>query len=137
MEMSTGRYRFMKASIKPIWYDEWDFNDTSEYYNPVLVSCTIPLFERTVAVSIASQPCEVKKNPTFSLQSVSKDVKRDFTVCVKPLDFREDITHHLIQWIEVLKLLGADRIEFYVKKLNIGTRKVLKWLVFTFHIHYF
>lgn len=85
--------------------------------------------DKAVSIAITSKPCEVRQYPTFRVQRTSKSIRRNFTVCVKPLDFREDISYHLIQWIEIIRILGADRIDFYVQKLRENTTKVLKWLV--------
>lgn len=126
---SKGFYRFMKSTIKPIWYEGWNLNETSQYYHPVLLSCRIPSMERVVRVSITTKPCKVRQNPTFNIKHPSSDNRRNFTVCIKPLDFRKDISLHLIQWIEILRILGVDRMEFYVKHLKKETLKVLKWLV--------
>lgn len=117
----------MKSTLKPIWYDEWDPNDINQYYNPVLLSCRIPFNETVVGVSITTKPCEMRPNSTFKLNDTVKDVERNFSVCVKPLDFREEISHHLVQWIEILRILGAEKIDFYVKRLAKDTTKVLKW----------
>lgn len=123
----------MKSTLKPIWYNEWNRNNKRQYYDPVLLSCKIPFGEKAVDVSITTKPCEIKRYPRFTIKYNGKRKERNFTVCVKPLDFRDDISYHLIQWIEVLKILGADKINFYVKKLRKETLKVLKWFVYTFH----
>lgn len=129
IQTATGFYRFMKSTIKPIWFNEWNPNDTTEYYNPVLLSCRIPFPENAVSVSITTKPCLINRYPTFKVKYKNEDLKRNFTVCVKPLDFREDKSYHLIQWIEILRILGVDKIEFYVKKLRKNTLEVFKWYV--------
>lgn len=119
----------MSSTIKPIWYEEWDTNDTNQYYNPMLLSCRVPSNDKPVSVSITKNHCKVRQQPHFILEGLMNSTRRDFTVCVKPLDFREDISRHLIQWIEIMKILGANKIEFYVKELGEGSLKILKWLV--------
>lgn len=53
--------------------------------------------------------------------------KRLVTICVKPLDFDHDISEHLIQWIEINKILGASKIEIYVRRAHPKTLRILKW----------
>lgn len=53
--------------------------------------------------------------------------KKDFAVCVKGLDFlHEDLSVRLIEWIELLNLLGADKVFFYELQVHPNISKVLK-----------
>lgn len=46
---------------------------------------------------------------------------------MKPLRFREDITWRLMQWIEMVKILGADRVELYVDDVHENVERLLGW----------
>lgn len=55
-------------------------------------------------------------------------VKKDFAVCVKGLDFlHEDLSVRLVEWIELLNLLGADKVFFYELQVHPNISKVLKY----------
>ncbi len=36
--------------------------------------------------------------------------KSDFAVCVKPLDLTYDMSAKLVEWIELLQILGVDKV---------------------------
>ncbi|XP_018561135.1 uncharacterized protein LOC108903440 [Anoplophora glabripennis] len=116
-----------KVTTTPIWLDAWDQNDTNVYFNPVLLSCRIPLGLAPENVSITTKPCDGKQGKHFSLTNDTGNSQYTFTVCVKPLDFLEDISERLIQWIEMIRILGAEKIEIYVKKVKRNVWKILKW----------
>lgn len=122
-----GHYRIMRATIKPIWYEKWDQDDTNQYFNPVLISCRVPHNETVVDVHLSKNSCEIKQPSMLIFSESVRKSRRKFTVCVKPLDFREDIANYLVQWIEILRTVGADRIEFYVKKIEKTAQDVLEW----------
>ena len=51
--------------------------------------------------------------------------KKQFGVCVKGLDFPgQDISHRLVEWIEILLVLGADNIFFYLFSAHENVEKV-------------
>ena len=51
--------------------------------------------------------------------------KKQFGVCVKGLDFPDqDISHKLVEWIEILLVLGADTIFFYLFSVHKNVKKV-------------
>lgn len=54
--------------------------------------------------------------------------KKEFAVCHKGLDFLyQDISVKLIEWIELITLLGADKIYFYDLQVHPNVSKVLKY----------
>lgn len=48
-------------------------------------------------------------------------------MCVKGLDFAEDISARLVEWLELQFLLGADRVFFYVFKVHPKVDMVLRY----------
>lgn len=50
------------------------------------------------------------------MKKLSDTKKKDFCVCVKPLDFpgEPQLANRLIEWIESLMLLGAQKIVIYI-----------------------
>ena len=54
--------------------------------------------------------------------------KKEFAVCVKGLDFpNDDLSVRLIEWIELLHILGADKIFFYNLEVHPNVTKVLNY----------
>lgn len=52
--------------------------------------------------------------------------KKEFAVCVKGLDFpTDDLSVRLIEWIELLHVLGADKIFLYNLEIHPNVTKVL------------
>lgn len=48
-------------------------------------------------------------------------------MCVKGLDFlHEDLSVRLVEWIELLNLLGADKVFFYELQVHPNISKVLR-----------
>lgn len=68
-----------------------------------------------VSVSVVEKPCN---NATNNLRVIYNlppgGKKKGFAVCVKGLDFlHEDLSVRLVEWIELLTLLGNDKVFFY------------------------
>ncbi|CAH2052505.1 unnamed protein product, partial [Iphiclides podalirius] len=52
----------------------------------------------------------------------------EFAVCVKGLDFlHEDLSVRLVEWIEMVRILGADKIFFYELQVHPNITKVLDY----------
>ena len=51
-----------------------------------------------------------------------------FTVCVKGMDFASiDLTYRLTEWLEVLKVLGADKVVMYEYANHPNVQKLLTY----------
>ncbi|XP_017776643.1 PREDICTED: uncharacterized protein LOC108562736, partial [Nicrophorus vespilloides] len=119
-----------KATRIEIWAENWiDFNRDNNH-NPNLLSCQIP--EGKVQLHLSSKPCDVSKG-TFVYAKASSDRKsakpsrkNKIAVCVKPLNFLQDISKRLMEWIEINKILGATHFVFYVNKVHPNVRRTLK-----------
>ncbi|GLV36768.1 uncharacterized protein CBL_02397 [Carabus blaptoides fortunei] len=113
---------------KYIWYKKWG-NYKQGIYQPYLIACPIPESYRNTSpssVSLVEKPCD---NTTNNLRVIfdKPEKKKDFAVCVKGLDFlHEDLSVRLVEWIELLGLLGADKIFFYELQVHPNISKVLK-----------
>ena len=58
--------------------------------------------------------------------SVSKDPgRRRIAVCSKGLSLRSDSSLRLVEWVEVLRSLGADTILLYTYHIHTNVAKVL------------
>ncbi|XP_018323544.1 uncharacterized protein LOC108735849 [Agrilus planipennis] len=113
---------------KYIWYKKWG-NYKQGIYQPYLIACPIPSpFKDKIpqSVSVVEKFCDTS---TTNLRVIynKPEEKKDFAVCVKGLDFlHEDLSVRLVEWIELLNLLGADKIFFYELQVHPNISKVLK-----------
>lgn len=104
------------VATKPteIWWNGWDTN-SSNVETPLLLSC--PLTEPLVGpsiVSVVTEPCDYPSNAFYLDPSYRDHYQRNFTICVKDMNFQQDISNQLIEWIEIHKILGAQKIDIYV-----------------------
>ncbi|XP_031347648.1 uncharacterized protein LOC116174011 [Photinus pyralis] len=114
---------------KYIWNKGWG-NYQQGIYQPYLIACVIPnQCQKAVpeSVSLVEKSCDNASNNLRVIYNKPK-AKKDFAVCVKGLDFLyEDLSVRLVEWIELLNLLGADKIFFYELQVHPNISKVLKY----------
>ena len=118
---------------KFIWKKEWGNNKTG-IFQPYLMACRLPKSHRDqvpLSVSIVENICD---KPTNNLRVIYNKLpedetdKKEFAVCVKGLDFpNDDLSVRLIEWIELLHILGADKIFFYNLEVHPNVTKVLNY----------
>ncbi|KAF5281779.1 hypothetical protein FQR65_LT14526 [Abscondita terminalis] len=113
---------------KYIWHKKWG-NYKQGIYQPYLIACVIPRRYKTVAplsISLVERACDNSTNNMRVMYNKPVKEKKDFAVCVKGLDFpHEDVSVRLVEWIELLNLLGADKIFFYELQVHPNISKVL------------
>lgn len=113
---------------KYVWYAKWG-NYKQGIYQPYVIACKIPQSHRKrgppASISIVERPCDTSTNNLRVIYN-KPDVKRGFAVCVKGLDFlHDDLSVRLVEWIELIGLLGADKIFFYQLQVHPNVSKVL------------
>lgn len=82
---------------------------------PYLVTCKLPpeyTHKVPVAVSLVEEKCSYARNILHVINEVPEN-KGTFAVCVRGSHLFEDSSPRLIEWMELLYLLGADKIFFY------------------------
>ncbi|XP_045607858.2 uncharacterized protein [Procambarus clarkii] len=121
--VNVSEYRY-------IWYKEWG-NYNQGILQPYLLECIVPAEHRQLvpqSVSLVEQPCD---KPTNNLRVINNQPqngqKKNFAVCVKGLDFYIDKTVRIVEWLELLFLLGADKVFLYNMGLQPSINKVLKY----------
>ncbi|XP_049871796.1 uncharacterized protein LOC126370817 [Pectinophora gossypiella] len=114
-----------------IWRDFWDYRRSGPW-QPYLITCVLPPAVRGLvpaSVSLVERPCDRATNNL----SVYYDMplhghRHEFAVCVKELDFlKKDISVRLVEWIELVRLLGAHKIFFYKLQVHRNIFMVLKY----------
>lgn len=58
--------------------------------------------------------------------SVERKGRQEFTLCIKGLDFDEDISRKLVAFVELHRILGANLFYFYVFNVHENVLKVLR-----------
>ncbi|GBN13461.1 hypothetical protein AVEN_171520-1 [Araneus ventricosus] len=117
----------MEAEVDELWVAYWDYAKPHEYYRPLLVSCSINEHSKSIAVSVITEPCQEPTN-VFWFNSTHSNTKqtKDFAICLKPLNFQNDISLRLLEWLELQILLGASNITTYMYHLNQRTFEILR-----------
>lgn len=95
-----------------------------------MIACVLPQRYKDQipqSISLVEKQCD---NSTNNLRVIYEKPpeKKGFAVCVKGLDFlHEDLSVRLVEWIELLNLLGADKVFFYELQVHPNISKVLKY----------
>ncbi|CAH2986505.1 unnamed protein product [Chilo suppressalis] len=116
---------------KYVWNSKWG-NYRDRVLQPYLMACVLPQEVRHLvpaSVSIVENPCDrATNNLRVHYQRPPAEEKKEFAVCVKGLDFlHEDLSVRLVEWIELVRLLGADKIFFYELQVHPNITKVLDY----------
>ena len=94
------------------------------------MACPIPKQHHKkvpASVSIVEKPCDTATNNLRVVYN-KPDKKKNFAVCVKGLDLlHEDLSVRLVEWIELLGILGADKVFFYELHVHPNISKVLQY----------
>ena len=118
----VSKYRYLCAhKIKPV---------ESHSVQPYLLDCAIPSQHRQQvpdSVSLVEERCHQVTNNLRVIHNLpAGDLKADFAVCLKGMMFRKDDSYRLVEWLELLFLLGADKIFIYDIGIHPNMTKVLR-----------
>ena len=96
--------------------------------SPYLITCPVPPSHTNMtplAVSLVEEECETPTNYLNIIYNLPTGEKAKFAVCVKGMDFPlEDLSVRMVEWLEVLKALGADKIFLYNLDVHPHVKKV-------------
>lgn len=114
------------------WYPKWG-NFKDGILQPYVISCKIPgikgLKKGTApdSVSLVESKCDRVRN-NLRVMNERPQEKKKFAVCVKGLDFlQEDLSVRLVEWLELLKILGASKVFLYELEVHPNISKVLQY----------
>lgn len=112
-----------------VWHHYWGLQ-VQGIYQPYLITCTVPDSHRSRgppgSVSLVERRCETAHNNLWVIYN-KPEHKKPFAVCVKGLDFPHvDLSARLVEWIELIGLLGAEKIFFYELQVHPNVTKVLQ-----------
>ncbi|XP_068228445.1 uncharacterized protein [Palaemon carinicauda] len=125
----------IEAEAQEIWLQQWNPNPEADMHHAYLFTCPIPLEIKKKGifpeyVSLSSKICEnlTTKLPLKEEVNVLKQRKqKSFVVCVKGMDFAQDLSVRLVEWLELLFILGADKVFFYKYSLHKNMERVLEY----------
>lgn len=113
------------------WYNKWG-NYKDGLLQPYIITCKIPRIKGLprdfypTSVSLVENRCNKATN-NLRIVNHRPEKKEEFAVCVKGLDFlHEDLSVRLVEWIELLRLLGASKIFLYELEIHPNITKVLE-----------
>lgn len=112
------------------WYPKWG-NYADGHLQPYIITCKVPRVKGMArilipsSVSIVLNKCDKITN-NLKVTNHRPIKKERFAVCVKGLDFLyEDLSIRLIEWLELLRLLGASKVFLYDLEVHPNISKVL------------
>ncbi|XP_034938237.1 uncharacterized protein [Chelonus insularis] len=116
----------MEALVSDIWLDEW--GGTSTGYTGILITCPLPdSGTRPSRVFVGLTACYQNTSHSLIVKQVENVTREsEFTLCIKGLDFDEDISERLIAFFELSRILGASMFYVYVFNVHENVTKVLR-----------
>jgi len=109
-----------------VWPDYWRFGVEDGVYGPQIVTCDIPVqYSSQIPEAISIQPINdcnlIGDSPTNVLRVINnrRDVQQlirpSIGLCVQAFRFRTyDVSVRLVEWLEMVKMMGGDKVYFYV-----------------------
>ncbi|UMM23065.1 hypothetical protein L5515_003962 [Caenorhabditis briggsae] len=127
---TENSYSTVKGYIREIWQTGWDPRDSFQV--PSLITCPITKRidgSKEMSVSLTRKKCKDNKSAMKVIMKPkgSESKKKEVAVCVKGLDYQEDISNRLLEWIEMQYLFGVDTVSIYHFYLSNETQKILKY----------
>ncbi|XP_003493524.1 uncharacterized protein LOC117159071 [Bombus vancouverensis nearcticus] len=129
-EEERGRAVSVEALVSTIWLDEW--GETVDSYAGILVGCQLPpdAAIEPSKVYVGLEPCHQNASHSLTIngedRNEAKERRRQFTLCIKGLDFDEDISRKIVAFVEFHRILGAEHFYFYVFNVHENVLKVLR-----------
>jgi hypothetical protein len=111
---------------RALWPSYWGQNKKGA--TPFLVSCKNPKGKVPKFVSLVEGECG-KANNVMEVKNKrpTRDQRKLFVVSVKGVDFDDDVSILLIEWCEILKLLGVDKVEVFIVRAHANVVRVLQY----------
>ncbi|XP_059488956.1 uncharacterized protein LOC132204460 isoform X3 [Neocloeon triangulifer] len=119
-------------SFNMLWNHFW--GPEANIMQPYFITCKVPPSMNgsvPVAVSVVEQPCE---NATNLLRVIYDPLppgqeQKDFAVCAKGLFYKHNpnMAVRIVEWVELLKILGAEKIGLYYYHIHENITKVFNY----------
>uniref|UniRef100_T1IJ87 Glycosyltransferase family 92 protein n=1 Tax=Strigamia maritima TaxID=126957 RepID=T1IJ87_STRMM len=123
-----------KPSYTYIWNKKWG-NYFDGVLQPYLLTCLLTSRkDPPLSVSLVDKSCDNATNNVFVVvgkerkQETTNNSELKFAVCVKGLNFYfEDVSVRLIEWLELLRAFGVDKVFAYDLAVHPNVTKVLRY----------
>ena len=121
MNMTTHCQVWFPGEREPVVAQVVEYRQIFWFHNspkPLMLSCKIPESHRDQvpsSVSLVEGKCDIATTNlriTYNQLPVG-ETKGDFAVCVKGIDYVDNLSDRLTEWIELVSALGADKIFMY------------------------
>uniref|UniRef100_T1IJ88 Glycosyltransferase family 92 protein n=1 Tax=Strigamia maritima TaxID=126957 RepID=T1IJ88_STRMM len=117
-----------------IWNPVWG-NYREGVLQPYLLTCLLTSRkDPPLSVSLVDRPCDNANNNVLVVvgkerkQESTNNTELKFAVCVKGLNFYfDDVSVRLIEWLELLRAVGAHKVFLYDLAVHPNVTKVLKY----------
>lgn len=99
-------------------------------YRSTLFKCSVSSDIVPTHVSVVTSNCSTPINMLMVMSkpaTSSANYQRNFTVCLSPLNFNYSNIHNLIEWIELNRILGAERFSVYNYTSHVNVERVLEF----------
>ena len=145
------------TDVYTVWPEYWDFGVKDGIFGPQVISCQIPSeYSNQIPQAISlltigkcdkinempSNVLRVIHNVPNSKQQAAKTnnqiTKSSIGICVQAFRFGTyDVSVRLVEWLEMVRLLGADKVYFYVYGATQNMMKVLRHYSKEVHTFYY
>ena len=97
--------------------------------NPIMLTFKLPKTGKPFpnALSLVINPCDRAKNLLKLVYNKPNGTKSDFGVCTKGIAYSDDISVQLIEWIEMLAILGVDKTYLYTYSTHPNVTKTFNY----------
>ncbi|VDM64826.1 unnamed protein product [Angiostrongylus costaricensis] len=119
-------YAVVEGYVREIWQRGWDPRD--QFYNANLITCPIPKrlkLSSKLFISISTMPCRTQRTALRVHINLPKQNKEAVAVCVKGMDFQEDVSQRLVEWLEAQYLFGVSAVTIYKYTVSKQVQNVL------------
>ncbi|XP_071053609.1 uncharacterized protein [Onthophagus taurus] len=113
-----------------LWSEEWG-HQTNDLYQPFLINCAIPeMFKNEVIYSVSligSDICETPSNNLYVNYDYGLEKKTKIGVCFNGFNLVDEYSIKLLEWIELIKLLGGSNIYIYNLETHQNISRLLNY----------